>query len=245
MPEVCRSEAEENVIGYSIAHDPSPMMLVSGDLKLLKDFKTIKIDNLIDNSNLQEKIIAETDNRHSRRTGDTAELIDFLGGFLRISGCHNANSLRSLPIKKLFLDELDVYPQTLAGEGSPIDLAVKRTESYSRTRKIGYISTPLLSCTSHIKEYYENKLCAMGACSQSQACRQSEVYRSEAEEKGDQRKFYVPCPFCGEKQELIFYSQDGGLYSDDKAISEIENGKLKIENYNNTNIYNQNSNYSS
>lgn len=147
----------ENVIGYSIAHDPSPMMLVSGDLKLLKDFKTIKIDNLIDNSNLREKIIAETDNRHSRRTGDTAELIDFLGGFLRISGCHNANSLRSLPIKKLFLDELDAYPQTLAGEGSPIDLAVKRTESYSRTRKIGYISTPLLSCTSHIKEYYENE----------------------------------------------------------------------------------------
>ena len=50
----------ENVIGYSIAHDPSPMMLVSGDLKLLKDFKTIKIDNLIDNSGLREKIIAET-----------------------------------------------------------------------------------------------------------------------------------------------------------------------------------------
>ena len=157
MPAVCRSEAEENVIGYSIAHDPSPMMLVSGDLKLLKDFKTIKIDNLIDNSNLRAKIVAETDNRHSRRTGDTAELIDFLDGFLHISGCHNANSLRSLPIKKLFLDELDAYPQTLSGEGSPIDLAVKRTESYSRTRKIGYISTQLLSCTSHIKEYYENE----------------------------------------------------------------------------------------
>ena len=196
----------ENVIGYSIAHDPSPMMLVSGDLKLLKDFKTIKIDNLIDNSGLREKIIAETDNRHSRRTGDTAELIDFLGGFLRISGCHNANSLRSLPIKKLFLDELDAYPQTLAGEGSPIDLAVKRTESYSRTRKIGYISTPLLSCTSHIKEYYE---------------------------KGDQRKFYVPCPFCHEKQELIFYSHDGGLYGDDKAIIDedknYKNNDIKVK----------------
>lgn len=196
----------ENVIGYSIAHDPSPMMLVSGDLKLLKDFKTIKIDNLIDNSGLREKIIAETDNRHSRRTGDTAELIDFLGGFLRISGCHNANSLRSLPIKKLFLDELDAYPQSLAGEGSPIDLAVKRTESYSRTRKIGYISTPLLSCTSHIKEYYE---------------------------KGDQRKFYVPCPFCHEKQELIFYSHDGGLYGDDKAVIDedknYKNNDIKIK----------------
>lgn len=52
------------------------MMLVSGDLKLLKDFKSIKIDNLIDNSNLCKKIIAETDNRHSRLTGDTVGIID-------------------------------------------------------------------------------------------------------------------------------------------------------------------------
>jgi len=207
----------ENVIGYSIAHDPSPMMLVSGDLKLLKDFKSIKIDNLIDNSNLRDKILAETDNRHSRRTGDTAELIDFLGGFLRISGCHNANSLRSLPIKKLFLDELDAYPKSIAGEGSPIDLAVKRTESYSRTRKIGYISTPLLSCTSNIKEYYE---------------------------KGDQRKFYVPCPFCHQKQELIFYSSDGGLYSDEKAT--VLNDNNNSNNTNNiTNNTKENSNYNS
>jgi phage terminase large subunit GpA-like protein len=115
----------ENVIGYSIQHDPSPMMLVSGDLKLLKDFKSIKIDNLIDNSNLRDKIIAETDNKHSRRTGDTAEMIDFLGGFLRIAGCHNANSLRSLPIKKLFLDELDAYPKTLAGAEFLISELVK------------------------------------------------------------------------------------------------------------------------
>jgi phage terminase large subunit GpA-like protein len=123
-------------------------------------------------------------------------MIDFLGGFLRIAGCHNANSLRSLPIKKLFLDELDAYPKTLAGEGSPIDLAVKRTESYSRTRKIGYISTPLLNNTSNIKEYFE---------------------------KGDQRKFFVPCPFCNKKQELIFYSKDNGEYNDDKAITSKDN----------------------
>ena len=107
---------------------------------------------------------------------------------------------------ELFLDELDAYPQTLAGEGSPIDLAVKRTESYSRTRKIGYISTPLLSCTSHIKEYYE---------------------------KGDQRKFYVPCPFCHEKQELIFYSHDGGLYGDNKAVIDedknYKNNDIKVK----------------
>lgn len=180
----------ENAIGQSIAHEPCPMMLVSGDLKLLKDFKSIKLDSMIDHSGLREKILAETDNKHSRRTGDTAEMLDFIGGFLRIVGCHNANALRSLPVKKLFLDEIDAYPKNLKGEGNPIDLALARTTSYSRNRKIGYISTPLLSYSSNIKEYYE---------------------------KGDQRKYLVPCPYCQREQELVFYSQDGGEYEGERA----------------------------
>jgi phage terminase large subunit GpA-like protein len=192
----------ENIIGYSIDYDPCPMMMVSGDLKLLRDFKTIKISTMIDNSNLRNKITAETENRHSRRTGDTAEMMDFLGGFLRIAGCHNGNSLRSLPIKKLFLDEVDAYPLEIKGEGSPIDLAVKRTESYSRNRNIGYISTPTMSHRSKIKELYE---------------------------KGDQRKYFVPCPLCGKMQELEFYQQDGGLYGNDKAIA-VDNEQLTIDN---------------
>jgi phage terminase large subunit GpA-like protein len=91
-----------------------------------------------------------------------------------------------MPIKKLFLDELDAYPLEIKGEGSPIDLAVKRTESYSRNRSIGYLSTPTMTHNSKIKEFYE---------------------------KGDQRKFFVPCPYCEEMQELVFYQSDGGEYN--------------------------------
>lgn len=35
----------ESAIGYSIDYDPSPMMYVSADLKLLRDFKEVRINS--------------------------------------------------------------------------------------------------------------------------------------------------------------------------------------------------------
>lgn len=181
----------DNAIGYHMAENPSGIMLVSGSKSLLKDYKKVKIDQLIDDSGLRNRVIADTGNKNSRRQGDTASLIEFVGGFLRIVGAKSADDLRSFPVKILLLDELDSYPEKLGDEGNPIELAVARTDSFGKDKKIGYISTPLLKHSSHINKYYE---------------------------KGDQRKYYVPCPFCGEYQELIFYSKNGGLYPEEKGI---------------------------
>ncbi len=62
----------ENVIGYSIDIDPSPMMFVFPNENECKSYKKTKIDNLIDDSGLRDKIAAETDDRNTRRRGDTA-----------------------------------------------------------------------------------------------------------------------------------------------------------------------------
>lgn len=182
----------ENTIGYNMDINPSPMMFVFPNKDECKSYKNTKIDNLIDNSDLRSKIVAETENRNTRRTGDTTFLIEFAGGFLKLASAGNAKELRSTAIKILFLDELDAYVEMLKNEGSPVEIAVKRTDSYILIgRKICYNSTPLLAHKSKIFEYYK---------------------------KGDQRKFYVPCPICGEMQELVFYKEDGGLYGDDKAL---------------------------
>lgn len=182
----------ENVIGYTMDVDPSPMMFVFPNEGECKSYKKVKIDNLIDNSGLRNKIAAETDNRNTRRTGDTALMVEFQGGFLKLASAGNPKQLRSTHIKKLFLDELDGYPDILKGEGSPVDIATKRTDSYIQLgRKICYNSTPLLAHKSKIYELYK---------------------------KGDCRKFFVPCPICGEMQELVFYKSDGGLYPDEKAV---------------------------
>ena len=109
---------------------------------------------MIDNSGLRPKIIAETENRNTRRTGDTAQKLSFSNGFLKFCSARKGNALRSSHIKWLFLDELDGYPDEIKGEGNPIAIAVKRTDSYSEVKKIIYNSTPVLAHNSKIKELY-------------------------------------------------------------------------------------------
>lgn len=189
----------ENAIGYIIDIDSAPSMFVFPTDKECENYKKTKIDNLVDNSDLRKKILAETENRNTRRTGDTAHLLEFPNGFLKFVSANKGPALRSTHIKNLFLDELDGYPDEIKNEGPPIDIAVKRTDYYSKVKKICYNSTPTISHKSKINELYL---------------------------KGDQRKFLVPCPHCGKKQELVFYIADGGEYSDEKAIKK-DNVKTK------------------
>ena len=191
----------ENAIGYTIDIDPAPAMFVFPTDTDSDNYKKTKIDPLIDNSGLRKKILAETENRNTRRTGDTAQMIEFLNGFLKFASARKGNALRSSHIKYLFLDELDGYPDEINGEGSPITIATKRTDSYSQVRKVCYNSTPILAHKSKINALYL---------------------------KGDQRKFFVPCPHCGKKQELVFYKADGGKYSNAKATTK---NKVKTKPY--------------
>ena len=84
----------ENTIGYSIDVDPCPMMFTFPNKDQAEEYKKIKIDGLVDNSGLREKITAETDNRNTRRTGDTASLLEFKGGFLKFVSANNPKELR-------------------------------------------------------------------------------------------------------------------------------------------------------
>ena len=47
-----------------------------------------------------------------------------------------------MPARFLFLDEVDAYDDDVDGEGSPINLAIKRTATFSRNRKVLMVSTP-------------------------------------------------------------------------------------------------------
>ena len=187
----------ENGIGYTVDVDPAPAMFVFPSDQDCKDYKERKIDPLIAGSNLRHKIVAETENRNTRKTGDTAQKISFAGGFLKFVSARKSNALRSADIKYLFLDEVDDYPDTLKEQGSPIEIATKRTDSYANVCKICYGSTPVIAHKSKIYDLYM---------------------------KGDQRKFYVPCPHCGKKQELVFYESNGGLYPDKRGI--VKDGAL-------------------
>jgi phage terminase large subunit GpA-like protein len=114
--------------------------------------------------------------RRSRDSGNTVLSKDFPGGVLILTGANSAVGLRSMPARYLFLDEVDGYPGDVEGEGDPILLAERRSATFQR-RKILLVSTPKTKSLSRIEREYD---------------------------ASDQRRFFVPCPHCHERQVLDF-----------------------------------------
>lgn len=121
----------------------------------------------------------------TRDSGNTMLSKEFPGGVVVFTGANSAVGLRSMPAKYLYLDEVDGYPGDVDGEGDPVKLAEKRTTTFSR-KKILKTSVPKDKNTSRIEASYNTS---------------------------DQRRFYVPCPFCEKKQVLkwkgIKFKTDG------------------------------------
>jgi phage terminase large subunit GpA-like protein len=96
------------------------------------------------------------------------------GGTLVIVSARSAAGLRSLPAKIILADEVDSYLTDL-GEGNPFDLAAARATTFSSLKRIAAISTPTYAGQSLIERLYN---------------------------ESDQRRWFVPCPFCGFSQPL-------------------------------------------
>lgn len=167
------TEAGMNVIGYTIDVDPGPVMLVMPTIETMRRNSKIRVDPMINESpTLKEKVGKQV----SRASGNTLLQKDFKGGVLVMSGANSAASLRSLPIRTLILDEVDGYPDDLDGEGSPVDLAIARTRTFSR-KKIFMLSSPTIHGASKIEAEYEQTT---------------------------KRQYFVPCPECAAMQTLMW-----------------------------------------
>ena len=167
------TEMGSNWIGYVIHHAPGPMMAVWPTVDMAKRNSKQRIDPLIEESAALSALIAPA---RSRDSGNTILAKEFRGGVLVMTGANSAVGLRSMPVRYLFLDEVDGYPIDVEGEGDAISLAEARTRTFAR-RKIFIVSTPTISGVSAIEREYE---------------------------ASDQRRYFVPCPHCAHRQWLRF-----------------------------------------
>lgn len=167
------TEAGNNWVGYVIDIAPGPMLMVMPTEQTMERNSRLRIGPLIESSpRLREKVGSSK----AKTSGNTLLYKEFPGGVLAMAGANSPAGLRSMPMRYLFLDEIDAYPHDLKGEGSPIELAKARTRTFPR-RKVLQISTPTVEGASVIWAEYLTT---------------------------DQRKFHVPCPHCEHKQELTF-----------------------------------------
>lgn len=164
------TECGYNFLGYIIDHVPGPTMMVMPRLDDAKKNSKVRIQPFIESCpRLKDKI----KDQKARDSGNTVLLKEFPNGLLNLAGANSAAGLRSLPVRFLILDEEDAYPGDVEGEGNPIDLAKKRTDTFSGKKKIFHISTPTIEDRSKIEANYL---------------------------RTDQRKYFVPCPECGHYQ---------------------------------------------
>jgi phage terminase large subunit GpA-like protein len=163
-----------NIIGYFIDVDPKPIMLVQPTIDNAKDYGKKRITPMIDSTPaLKAKIRPAT----ARRAGNTLQLKEFPGGFLKLAGANSGTGLRSDPVPIVLLDETEGYPIDVDGEGDPVEIAKRRTDQFTDF-KIVEGSTPAKpKGFSRIEKRFE---------------------------ESDQRYFHVPCPFCGRMQGLFW-----------------------------------------
>jgi len=120
----------------------------------------------------------------AKDSGQTLLHKAFRGGSVSMTGANSGRGFRRVSRKVVLFDEVDGYPPSAGTEGDQIKLGIRRTEYYW-DRKIGAGSTPLLAGASRIEDLFE---------------------------KGDQRRYYVPCPHCGHMDYLVFRKGPAGHY---------------------------------
>lgn len=167
-----KSEMLLNTIGYHMAHDPAPILLLQPTVDMGTAFSKDRITAGLLRSTpcLRDKV---KDSKAKDANNTTLHKV-FPGGALSIVGANSPSSLASRPIRVVLCDEVDRYPPSAGEEGDPISLAKRRSATFWN-RKVVLVSTPTNRGGSRIESAYL---------------------------ESDQRKFYVPCHECGHKQVL-------------------------------------------
>lgn len=137
-------------IGYYIDHEPSTQLMVLPTLTLGEKFSKTRLAAMIkDVPALRDKISAPK----SRDSDNTILFKSYPGGHIVVAGANSAASLSSMPLRVIWMDETDRYPDSAGTEGNPIKLAQKRSKSYWNKKHIK-TSTPTIKGKSKIEAEY-------------------------------------------------------------------------------------------
>jgi len=170
-----KTETGLNWVGSIIDLAPGPMLMVQPTDKMSDKVVNQRLDPAIKDS---PRLASKVSTKKSRDGSNSMEQKDFDGGTLMLSGANSASNLASMPVRYLFMDEVDRYPLDVGDEGDPVSLARARTRTFGNSKEL-VTSTPTTEGSSRVQAEYDLT---------------------------DQAEFYVPCPDCAHFQTLKFKS---------------------------------------
>jgi len=205
-----KTETINNIIGYFIDVEPSPMLMVQPTIELGEAWSKERLAPMCrDTPRIKDKI----HDVKSRSSGNTILHKSFPGGNLAIAGANAPSGLASRPRRVVLLDEVDRYPVTAGSEGDPSSLAIRRTETFWNA-VIVMTSTPTVKGRSRIETEFEQSdqrryYCPCPRCGHEQTLKWANV-RWDEEDGSDA---YLNCEGC-----------DARL-TDQERIEMVKNGK--------------------
>lgn len=169
----------DHVVGYYVHQDPSPILIVQPRVEDAEDYSKTEIVPMLRDTPVLRELAGDQKAKDSNQT--IQKKIFQNGASISFVGANSPGGFRRITARIISFDEVDGYPVGGAGsEGDQMALGTKRSESFWN-RKIIAGSTPTVKGESRIEKSFD---------------------------EGDQRRYYVPCPHCGEMQVLAWGGPD-------------------------------------
>ncbi len=165
--QIGKTEAMLNMLAYIVDQDPGPVLWVLPRDEDVRRFSKGRLQRMLLECPRLRKHLTHKVGDMARRVIRLERMVIYLGS------ANSPASLAGMPIRYVFLDEVDKFPKFSGTEADPVKLSLERTATVWN-RKIIKVSTPTTRYGFIAREY----------------------------EASDERLYYVPCPHCGEMQVL-------------------------------------------
>jgi phage terminase large subunit GpA-like protein len=163
---------QQIAIAYVIARAPGPILAAQPTATDAETFSKERLAPMIRDMACLRDRVAPE--RKTSKANTTLHKV-FPGGSLSLIGAQTPGDFARRSIRYFFADERDKWPTNVGKEGDGFSLGVKRTATFRSLAKIIQTCSPTIEGQSQIAAAYSDS---------------------------DQRKFWVPCPECGELQIL-------------------------------------------
>jgi phage terminase large subunit GpA-like protein len=140
------STVSENYIGHVMHQDPSGILVVWPTEKALRNWSTLRLQELID---LTPELASKFPQSGRRTSDDAIERKIFDGGYLAALSAKSTTDLRSYSARRATGEEIDEWDADVSEQGDPIELMRARIRTFWNG-KLFLISTPTRAESSRI-----------------------------------------------------------------------------------------------
>jgi len=176
--QLAMTTALESIICYYMGYFPADLLMVTSSADNYRRWVGRRLEPAINSYGYRELIRPQELRKSGKQTGDRLATKEYPGGQFDLVSALSAASLRALTKRIILIDEADGAKEQLdTGEGSYLDVAEMRAESWGDLAKVMIVSTPTLAGHSAIEKRYD---------------------------LGDKRHWFVSCIHCGKFQVMIW-----------------------------------------